>query len=117
MKLPTRRPRFDEIDGEYVIPVRFSENLAHHLIAGWWPIGFGWANLRPREDGSFDLFTKEATLSEDMNLVKLDAVRDALTAALDLAYDIKEEESLGEKIQRDAREVVRLVRRTTREED
>ena len=71
MRFRTKKPEFMVNDGEYVIPLRLSEDLCHHLMGGWYPIGFGWGHLRPRPDGSYDLFIRQAEVQEDMNLVKL----------------------------------------------
>lgn len=113
MKFEAKKPDFNEVDGEYVTPIRFSEELLHNLLSGWTPIGFGWACLRPRQDGSFDLFIRQAALSEDMNLVKLDAVQQALMAALDLADKITAGDSyVDDETEQAANEVRRLVQNT-----
>lgn len=109
MRIRAKKPEFSDIDGEYVVPVRLSEELTHNLLSGWHPIGFGWGTLRPRDDGSFDLFIRQAQLSEDMNLVKLDTVRAALIAALDLAVAIDNESYVSDGVEAAAQEVKRLV--------
>jgi hypothetical protein len=113
MLFRTKKPEFNEIDGEYVVPVRFTEDLTHNLLGGWWPIGFGWAHLRPREDGSFDLFIRQQQVSEDLNLVKFDAVSSALMAALDLANAIDEDEDANDEVREAASAVKELVKTAT----
>lgn len=110
MLFKARKPQFIDIDGEYVVPIRFTEDLTHSLLGGWWPIGFGWAHLRPRIDGSFDLFIRQRQISEDLNLVRFDAVSAALSAALDLANAIEEDEDVGEDVRDAASELKNLVR-------
>lgn len=109
MRFRAKKPEFIDVDGEYVIPLRLSEELTHSLLGGWHPIGFGWGTLRPRDDESFDLFLRQAQLSEDMNLVRLDTVRAALVAALDLAVAIDNEQYVSAEVEAAAQEVKRLV--------
>jgi hypothetical protein len=105
-----RAPAFNEVDGEYVVPIRMSEELLTNLIAGWHPLGFGWATLKGRPDDSYDLFIRQAGINADMNLVKLDLVQTAMMAALDLSRNVIEEENMvDEHTTRAAREVMRLV--------
>lgn len=108
-----KKPTFHEVDHEYVVPVRFTEDLTHQLLAGWWPIGFGWAHLKPREDGSFDLFVRQRQVAEDLNLVRFDAVSNALVAALDLANAIEEDEYVGDDVKEAASEVKALIQSAT----
>lgn len=96
MLFRTKKPEFYEIDGEYVVPVRFSESATHDMLGGWYPMGMGWGHLRPRPDGSFDLFVKQADVSDDLNLVRLDKVSQALMCALDLAMAIEADEEASE---------------------
>lgn len=112
MRIKAPKPTFVEVDGEYVVPVRLSEDLVHNLVSGWWPMGFGWAQLRPRADNSYDLFIRGAQLSTDMNLVSLDLVQQAMMAAVDLAQIVLQGESLvDEATSSAARELLRLVSR------
>lgn len=93
MHIRAKKPEFVAVDGEYVVPIRFSEEIAHNLMTGWHPIGIGHAYLRPRDDGSFDLFVRTADLAEElkgMNMVSLDSVQNALLASLDLARSVLE---------------------------
>lgn len=113
MRIRAKKPEFDEVGGEYVVPIRLSEDLTHSLCAGWHPMGFGWAQLKGREDGSYDLFIRNSELRQDLNLVSLDSVQLALMAALDLATSIAEhEEVFDDKTEKAAQEVLRLVSRT-----
>lgn len=109
MRIRARKPTFHDIDGEYVVPLRLSEELTHNLLSGWWPIGFGWGQLRPRDDGSFDLFIRAGELREDLNLVRLDTVQAALVAALDLALAVENEGYVSDETEAAAEEVKRLV--------
>lgn len=109
MRIRAKKPAFSEIDGEYVVAIRLSEDLTHSLLSGWHPIGFGWGCLRPRDDGTFDLFIRQRELSEDLNLVKLDTVRAALIAALDLAVAVENESYVSGEVESAAQEVKRLV--------
>lgn len=112
MRIRGKKPEFDAIAGEYVVPIRLSEELVHKLCSGWHPFGIGWGLLQPRDDGSYDLFIRQAELREDMNLVSLDTVQAALMAALDLATAIAtDEEVFDEKIENGAQNVLQLVQR------
>lgn len=112
MRIKAPQPKFVEIDGEYVIPVRFSEDFAHGLLMGWTQMGpMGMAHLRPRDDGSFDMFVKTPERNEELNLVTLDSVENALMAALDLARSVLEsDEEYDEDTVHAATEVSQLVR-------
>ena len=110
MRFPFSRPKFDHSEGEYILPIRFSEEYAHQMLAGWAPLGFGWVTLRARPDATFDLFLKEATLSEDLNLVRLSEVRDALATAVGLANHLIEENDSSPEVMEAAREIKRLVK-------
>lgn len=82
----------------------------HGLLGGWVPFGVGWAHLRPRSDGSYDLFLRTSEIREDLNIVSLAAVQEALMAALDLAIKVREEGNLvSEETSTAAAEVTRLV--------
>lgn len=110
MWFKAEKPKYDEVDHEYVVPLRLSEQLTHDMLSGWTPFGIGWAKLRPRTDGSFDLFLRSALVREDMNIIRLDAVQQSLMAALDLALKIEDESSLlSEETVTAAKEVVSLV--------
>jgi len=112
VKFISRKPHFDDVDGEYIIPLRLSEEITHNLLGGWWPLGFGWGTLRPRADGSFDLFIRQREMAEDMNLVRLDSVRNALGAALDLAIAVENDPDACEAAKDAAEDVRKLVQIT-----
>lgn len=105
-----KKPEYNDVDGEYVVPVRMSEEMMHSMCSGWYSIGLGWASLKPRPDGSFDMFVKQADISNDLNLVRLDFVKQALMSALDLAHTvIDDEDDVSNKTVIAAHEVRRLV--------
>lgn len=97
MLFRAKKPPFDEIDGEYVIPIRLSEETAHSMIGGWFSMGIGHGHLRARKDGSFDLFVKPPT-PDELNAVPLDRVSEVLMAALDLAHFISEDETSSDEV-------------------
>lgn len=113
MMFRTKKPLFDVVDGEYVIPIRLSEALAHNLMAGWAPLGFGWAHLRSRTDDSYDLFIRQGTISEDMNLVNLELVQKALFAAVELAQSVIDNETEDEDVIKNAKELLTQVAQAT----
>lgn len=93
MRLRAHKPEYDQVDGEYVVPIRFSRDLVHNLLAGWCPFGVGFAHLRDRGDKTFDIFLRGGSaMREDLNMVRLDAVQVELMASLDLALKVKDYE-------------------------
>jgi hypothetical protein len=112
VRILAKKPKYVEVDGEYIVPIRLSEDLTHKLFSGWWPMGFGWARLQPRDDGSNDLFVRTSEIRQDLNLVNLESVQQALMAALDLATAIAEDEEVfDEAVENGAQEVLRLIQR------
>jgi hypothetical protein len=98
-------------DGLLRVPIRLLPDVVDIMINDWYPIGFGATHLTPMPDGSFDLLYKEADLSHQHNLVKLDKVNESLMAALDLAHTIQEHEyDVPEDVSDAARTLERLVR-------
>lgn len=115
-ELPEDEPSADEPvfadDGLLRVPIRLAPEVAHGMIEGWLPVGFGATHLNPNPDGSFDLMYCEADLSQQHNLIKLDNVDQALMAALDLARSVQDDEyEVSAEVAEAAREVERLVRR------
>ena len=108
MLFRAKKPEYDEIDGEYVIPLRLSEDATHSMIGGWFPMGIGHGHLRARKDGSFDLFVKPPT-AEEINAIPLDRVSQALMAALDLALYISQDETLSDDVRAAADSIKNLV--------
>lgn len=115
MRFRAKKPEYDEVDGEYVIPIRISQDLAHNLMGGWWPLGFGWAHVRARTDGTYDLFVRQAALSEDLNLIRLDVVQQAMMSSLDLArHVVDNEEDYRDDVVEAAQQVIELVQNAAR---
>lgn len=108
MLFRAKKPQYDEIDGEYVIPIRLSEEMAHAMLGGWTPVGVGYGHLRGRKDGTFDLFVKSPTV-EEMNAVPLDRVGNTLMAALDLAMYVAADPNSSDEVIHAANQVKELV--------